>query len=543
MLQLSVQNIEIARLPGTNALFAALCRSEALRLQMLGTPAWDGPALLQRAGAVRRPCRAIAELVRQNTPAAPAVAEALSLAGQPGTVFVLTGQQAGMLGGPAYTVYKALTAIVLARRLREAGAPAVPVFWVASEDHDVAEAAALAMVLPGRGLQRIEAPVDARPLQPVAEVRLREAAAATWAELCAGLPQTPHAAGLGDLVQTCYRPGQAMNRAFGTFMRQLFQPLELLFFDPLEADRRPLLAGFLAEWPGQRPAMVAQLSRQEELIRNSGFRVQVQFQPERAFLFYLHPDLGRRRLVATPDGGWRVDGTDVGRPGSGWKDWLAAEGERFSPDALLRPLLQDWLFPTVAYVGGPAELAYHVQMRPLYDFWGLEPPIPWPRFSATLVPPGAARRLEQLQLEPADLLGSREELLTRLLAREGRLGDLERFQAARESAHRSLAELTLPLAELSDDIGRFAASTSAKIQGLLDKLEEHLHRKIKSGNEDVVRRLDALRQELAPDGNPQERVLNLLPWLALFGPDLLEKLAETIDPFQTGHRFIKVEDK
>ena len=543
MLQLTAKTIRADHLPGTNSLFAALCRAAALRSQFLGIGDWDLPTLQEQARAVARPCLAVPELLRQNSPAAPAAAASLALARQPGTVFVLTGQQAGVLGGPAYTFYKALTAVVLARRLRETGVPAVPVFWVASEDHDVAEAAGLRMLLVGRGLQAFTIPLDANPGHPVARVRLGETLPEVWADLGAALPNTAHTGPLIESIRACYRPGETLNRAFGAWMRKLFEPFELLFFDPMEADRKPLLAAFLAKLPKWRPAMAERLASQEERLRAAGFKAQVRFQPDRPFLFYLDPDLGRRRLAAAPEGGWSVEGTAIAKSGADWSSWLAAEGERFSPDALLRPLFQDWLFPTVAYVGGGAEIAYHVQLRPLYEFWGLAPPIPWPRFSATLVSPGSARRLDQLQLEAQDLLAPREELLTRLLEREGRLGELERFQSARVNAHRALAELMLPLGELSEDTGRFAAATSGKIHGLLDKLEEHLHRKLKGGNEDLVRRLDALLRELLPEGNPQERVLNLVPWLALFGPGLLEQLAEIIDPFEVTHHFIKMEER
>ncbi len=375
-----IVRLDPAELPGCSPFFRDIVRQPDTRREFLGLVDWDGDALRGTA-AEARPFRGLDELVRQNPPAHPAVAETLAHAGRPGAVCVITGQQAGVLGGPPYTLFKALTVAALVGELRRSGVPAVGVFWIASEDHDLREISGVTWMVPGRGLQRLTLPTpSAADLQPVAQVTLDAGVASFWQESLALLPRSAHRDWVSGLVETCYRPGRGLVEAFRDFMARFLAPLGLCLFDPMAMERQEALAGFLDRFPERRAEAVRRVTDRQTALEAAGYEPQIRLQPQRAFLFYLHPEAGRRRVVEAPEGGFTVDGTSVGCDTAGWSDWLRQDAARFSPDALLRPLFQDWLFPTAAYVGGPAELAYHAQIRALYPLWELTPPLLWPRF-------------------------------------------------------------------------------------------------------------------------------------------------------------------
>lgn len=539
-----VDNLRLdpAELPGCSPFFRDIIRRSDVRQAFLGLARWDGAALSEAATPARS-FRGLDELIRQNQPTHPAVAETLAHAGRPGAVCVLTGQQAGALGGPPYTLYKALTVAALVGELRRSGVPAVGVFWIASEDHDLREVSDITWMVPGRGLQRLTLPTaPAADLRPVAEVVLDAAAASFWQEALELLPRSTHRDWASGLVSECYQPGRGLAEAFRDFMARLLAPLGLCLFDPMAMERQGALAGFLDRYPEFRSEAVRRVTERQTELEAAGYEPQIRIQPRRAFLFYLHPEAGRRRVVEAAGGGFIVDGTSEGCDVAGWSRWLRQDAARFSPDALLRPLFQDWLFPTVVYVGGPAELAYHAQIRPLYPLWELTPPLLWPRFSATLIPPGASRRARQLDLEPRALFDAREETLTRLLAAQGRVERLEAFLERRSELTGALDRLAGSLLDYPEDVTRFTASTLGKINGLVDKLDERVRRQAKADNEELIRRFDTLHQELVPNGNLQERTLNLLPLLSVFGPGLVDRLMQAVDPFDPRHVMLWLEE-
>jgi bacillithiol biosynthesis cysteine-adding enzyme BshC len=544
MLSLRLERIGLDRLPGMNRLYLDLCARPELRARFLGDPGWDLAALRERAGAVRRPVRVLPDLVRQNAGLDAESDAALELMGKPGAVCVVTGQQAGLFGGPAYTLLKALTVVALVRILRAEGIPSAGIFWVASEDHDAAEVGDTVLFAPGSGLQRLRVEAAGDIPWPVAQRRFDAGVEDLVAGAAALLPSGTHAGTVLAWLRESYRPGAGWAEAFRGLLQRVLSPLGLLFFDPMEADRAPLLREFLAPFASTRAELVRSVAGAGDRIRAAGHRPQVDFVPERSFLFFLHPEAGRRRILETSPGRFVVDGTPLAWTGDEWLSILERHAGSFSPDALLRPVFQDWLLPTVAYVGGPAEIAYQAQIRSLYPAWGLAPPLLWPRASATLVSPGAARRAAQLGLDPKDVILRRDEdLLSEILSAQGRLEPLERFRESRPPAETALERLSASLEQAPDDVRRFADSTLGKIRNLLDKLEEHAHRRLKNEQDDARRRFDTLTQEILPEGNLQERTLNLLPLIQAFGPELLTGLAAVLDPFVREHCLIHMEDR
>ena len=544
MLNLRLERIGLDQLPGMNRLYLDLCASPELRARLLGDAGWDLAALRARAERVRRPVRALADLARLNVDLGAECDNSLEQLSRPNAVCVVTGQQAGLFGGPAYTLLKALTVVALVRALRAEGIPSAGIFWVASEDHDAAEVCETTLFAPAAGLRKMRVEAAGDVPWPVANFRF-DAGIETLVEQAASLlPSGTHAGTVLGWLRESYKPGMGWAGAFRLLLQRFLAPLGLLFFDPMEADRAPLLREFLAPFPTARESLIRGVAEAGNRIRETGHRPQVDFVRERAFLFFLHPEAGRKRVLETSPGRFGVDGTPTAWDEGAWPLILEQHAGSFSPDALLRPVFQDWLFPTVAYVGGPAEVAYQTQIRSLYPAWGLTPPLLWPRSSATLVSPGAARRAAQLGLDPKDVILRRDQdLLSEILTAQGRLEPLDRFRESRPPAEAALERLSVSLELAPDDVRRFADSTLGKIRNLLDKLEEHAHRRLKNEQDDTRRRFETLAQEILPEGNLQERTLNLLPLIQAFGHDLLASLAAVLDPFTREHCLIHLEDR
>ncbi|HJZ83962.1 MAG TPA: bacillithiol biosynthesis cysteine-adding enzyme BshC [Polyangia bacterium] len=464
----------------------------------------------------------LAELRAQEAslPASPARRAHLDALAQPGTVAVVTGQQAGFLLGPLYTFYKAATAVVLARALeQEAGVRAVPVFWLQSEDHDFAEIARLRVRVPGGAVLELELSAgDTDERVAVAHRVLGGEVAATLDALAVALGGLPHGAEFLALVRAHYRPGASVVGAFAGLLGAVFADEGLVLLDP----RTPALAR-LAQ-PVYRTAITAcdaiasALAERGRELRAAGFEEQVHVRPGSPLLFFHEraPDGPRFRLEPSREA-WLLAGSKPSRTvtRSELEGLLERDPMRFSTSALLRPLVQDTLLPTAAYLAGPAEIAYFAQLPPLYAQLGLEPPIVAPRARFRCLEPATSALLGKLGLQAADLERPESELLSALGAaapdglpspgvlRERLLGPLVREL----DGMAALAPALDP--NLTDPVRRTRDTVEHAVGRLVDRYARALATRDQVGAE----RLRKLQAELCPNGVAQERCFGL-PWFA-----------------------------
>jgi bacillithiol biosynthesis cysteine-adding enzyme BshC len=487
----------------------------------------------RRAGRAVPPAL-VAELTAQNAAYGPSAARGRHLAtlAAPGAVVVATGQQMGLFLGPLYTLYKAATAVVMARAIeRESGVPTVPLFWLQTEDHDFEEIRTCVVPRPGDEPLTVAVgagdPAAARA--SVAHRVLGDDVTAALAALTEALGDAPQAAAVVALLASCYRPGAGVAAAFARLLAALFAEEGLVLLDP----RTPAVAALAA------PLYRVALDRSAELdaalagrgaeLAAAGFAEQVPVRPGASLLF--HPVggiTGPRYRLAPADGGYALLGAGRTVPAAEVDALLVAEPLRFSTSALLRPLVQDALLPTVAYVGGPAELSYHAQLAPLYPLVGLEQPLVAPRARLRLLEVHTRALLGRLGLRAADAEAPREALLRRVAApptgpepaalaaraRAGLAAVLDEYAAvdpslkdpvrkARESCERTFAKLAL----------RYATAVVAR---------DHV----------AAERVDRLQGVLFPGGVPQERVFSLPAYAARHGAaTLVSRVLAAIAPF------------
>src|SRR5579863_5791811 len=333
-------------IPGTTKLFADLIYHFD-RVQDLYPYRPNHIETLVAASRFQYPDARRAALVKALTPLNQGNPSLATLA-QPSTVAIVTGQQVGLFSGPAYTVYKALTAIKAARELTERGVPAVPVFWLATEDHDFAEVDH-AWVF-GADNQPVKIGIAGAAdngSHPVGGIALRDIPIDQLRSALAGLPFADDAVAM---VERAYQPGETMGSAFARMIQELFAAHGLLLIDPMQRALREMAAPLMGEVVERMPELIdALMVRSKELV-DRGYHAQVLVDAKTTSLAFLLQDGQRIPLrhqkLSTAE--------------------LAQRAADLSPNALLRPVVQDYLLPTAAYIGGPAELAYLAQSQVLY---------------------------------------------------------------------------------------------------------------------------------------------------------------------------------
>lgn len=427
---------------------------------------------------------------------------------------VSTGQQVGLLTGPLLTAVKALAAVKIAEGLSSLGTDLSPVFWCASEDHDLVEVTRVPLPGPD-GVD--EAGPDAEPLsrnrRPVGALPIEIDVAALLERARTG------AGALADeeslLALGAANEGKSYAEAFVASLSWLLDEPALLFADAARREEKSVLVPLAVRLVRERAEVRRRLTARAAELAGAGYPPQVVTEAGALPLFALVD--GERLLLRERDGGLelkgqggeRLDAEDVvARFESGV--WLPS----FS--ALSRPLSVSTLYPVAATVLGPAELAYWAQMLPLFDWAGLEAPVLVPRPMAAPVGAPERRALEKLGLGLGDLFAGTDALLAaRGAAREGRL--LDDLSAVRDTALASLAELSPRLTSVDAGLGKPLESTRENLRFALDKLLERTRAAAGRSNEAEARQLRRLSLALAPGGRPAERVYGPLPWLLRYG--------------------------
>jgi bacillithiol biosynthesis cysteine-adding enzyme BshC len=470
---------------------------------------------------------------------APAEARQIAhLLARPETVAIVTGQQAGAFGGPLYTVLKAVSAIQLARRIqREHDVPVVPIFWVDAEDHDWEEirtALTLDADFAVREVSLAEPPGAGE--QPVGSLVLDAGVSETLAALNAVLARTEFTTELMTVLERRYRPGATVGSAFAGWIDDLLGRHGLVVFEASERAAKPIVADVFAAEIGA-PARTSALVREagQAMIR-LGHAPQVEPADDALNLFYL--DAAGRRPIKARDGKC-VIGDEVRTTSD-----LAAEAsrhpERFSPNVVLRPIVQDRLFPTVCYIAGPSELAYQAQLGGVYRAFGVEAPLLHSRASATILDSAAARFLERHAIAFESLQAQDESVLNQLLERQ-LPPSIDRL------IHETERHIEGQAAALRDAVKAVDPTLSGAVDTTRDRLKEtlhQLHNKIVHASkkkDDTLRRQFRRTRDLAfPAGHPQERALNVVFFANRYGPAFVDRLLEELPLSSACHYLLTI---
>jgi bacillithiol biosynthesis cysteine-adding enzyme BshC len=514
-------------LPNTTRLAADVFYNPDRCARFYRHPLRDLESFRAAAAEIRIPSERRAALVsalRAQNPGSPA----LERLAEPGTVAVVTGQQVGLFGGPSYTIYKALHAARLAEWLTAGGLPAVPVFWLATEDHDFAEVDHVWVFNADHRPAKVEAARSAGA-QPVGGVAL---ASPPVSQLRAAMDGLPFRDEVAALVEEAYHPGAAMGAAFGGLLRRLLERFDILQVDPMLAQFRELAAPSLRQAVEAAPDLSARVLKRGRELAAAGYHAQVHVEEHTSFFFLLED--GKRLTL-------RRTGTDYivnGRRISGRE--LMDRAAALSPNALLRPVVQDSMLPTVAYIGGAAEIAYLAQSAVLYDAVLGRMPVAVPRSGFTIVDQRSQKAIDRFGLGLADFFHGEEALRQRMAATlvpPSLVGAMRDTSAAVEAA---VDGLRAAMAGFDPTLARALDRGAGKIRYQLAKIQR------KAAREALVRDARAARQAASlygliyPQRHLQERLYSILPFLARHGLDLIERIYECIELECPDHRVLVV---
>jgi bacillithiol biosynthesis cysteine-adding enzyme BshC len=437
-----------------------------------------------------------------------------------GAVAIVTGQQVGLFSGPAYTLYKAISAIRCAEEITARGTDAVPIFWLATEDHDLAEVNQSSWVT-RNGLARYDLPAqDADAGRRVGEVVL----GSTIDQIVDTAAQTLEGPGAEDVARALresYRSGETYGSAFGKLMARLLAGRGIIFLDPLDPRFHRLAAHVFSQAAREADLLGAALVARSRELDEAGFHAQVKVTNETTLLF--RSVAGRREPVRRRNSGFVVG--DVELSGQQLAGAIETTPEEFSPSALLRPVVQDTLLPTAAYIGGPAEVAYMAQAQVVYHRLLGRMPAILPRASFTIVEPPIARFLAQYGLDVRDLFAGPQQVRA-AMERKSLSGALAtRFDAAEQEMRKLMEAFEEPLARLDATLVDALRSTQSKMLHQFSQLKGKVARAESFRSGVLERHQRILLDALYPNGGMQERALCALPLLASCGPGLLDELA------------------
>jgi len=444
-----------------------------------------------------------------------------------GAAALVTGQQVGLLGGPLFAVYKALTAARLADALSAQGLDCVPVFWLATEDHDLAEINHAFLLGRDYGLHRIEDPGE-QPIAgaPVGEVRLSAAIAEQLESVIVSLPQSEASAAVAATARECYRPGTTFGEAFGRFMAALLSRYGVILLDPTHPALRRIASGVLRGAIESSDELQRALADRNKQLMKAGYHGQVHLS-EASTLFFVSRD-GRRTPVRRRNNEFLAGDNRHSR--ADLLKQLEQRPEDFSPNVLLRPVVQDALLPTVAYVGGPAEVAYMAQASVLYEQLLGRMPVIFPRASFTLLDGRAAKLLARYNVTVPDVLSGsqklRQKMAPELLA--GELADA--FSHYESTLEQLLAGLQTRVGDADSTLAGAAATSARKMRYQLSKIKGKAGRAAGRRSGQLESDAELLENLIHPRKSLQERVYSAVSFLALFGPSLFERLYERISP-------------
>lgn len=466
-----------------------------------------------------------------------AAVDAARLLRDPATPVVTSGQQCGLLTGPLYTVYKAMTTINAARRLSDAlGRPVVPVFWVATDDGDRSEADHCGFWDQQFILHQIRYPESAgAPDQFIGSLPAGNAGAEVLEQVLPLIAGLPFAVETEALLRDTLTASADMGEWFCRLLVRLFSAQGLVLCDPRLPEARRLSADILRREITQPLHSTQLVNERARELQRRGYRPQLTKPSDSCNLFRLD---GARQRVSWHEGRFAI----------GNRAWdtdevladLDANPGQWTPNAVLRPVVQEYLLGSALFVSGPNELGYWAELHPVFQTFGVEMPPVLPRGAMTLAPPGAARLLQQWQLKPLDILFNYDTVRLNLLAARQPATVEQGFLEARSSVAHYIATLAEVVAEVDPTLTQSVLATHQRMLNELERLERKTLKAVERRSTEESARLERVRKTLFPWRGMQERTLNVFCLYARYGPDLISRLQELLDREEGRHLFVEL---
>ena len=451
-----------------------------------------------------------------------------------GAAVAVSGQQVGLFGGPAYSIYKALTAVKLAEEATRAGIETVPVFWLATEDHDLAEVSHVS--LPGEGgrLTELKTTTHGGEDAPVGSIVFGPEIEEVVGRATSLLGESE----VSEILREAYRRGESFGSAFARLFAKVFSDWGLVLLDPQDAEFHAITSPVFHAAIERAGELDDALLARGKALESAGYHQQVKVTASSTLLFAIRNGVRTpiHRKANGPQGMFLVGEEKISQ--ADLLRQVDAEPENFSANVLLRPVMQDTLLPTLTYAGGAAEVAYFAQGAVVYEqLLGRVTPVV-PRFSATLVEEKPKALLERYGLSLPDLFSGpgavRERLAKRALPQEIHAA----FDQAEAGLGKSLQSVEYALTRLDKTLIEATERAERKMRYQLNKLRSRAARAEFRRNEVLARHADLLSEALYPKKDLQERDVGGIYFVARYGSELLRGLYETVHTDCLDHQVI-----
>ena len=431
-----------------------------------------------------------------------------------GAVTVITGQQPGLFTGPNYTILKALTVIKLAKALDAAGVPAVPVFWVAAEDHDYQEIETASVLDRDSGLMHVRVDLSNPDSSPVGWLSLGEDVSEAVSKCLSSLPESEFQPQVREILESLYKPGVSPVDAFARMLEKLFEGTGLILANPLHPEIRNLAKPTLFEAIRHNSEIRSAVLARNRALSEAGYHEQVKVDTNFTGLFAYR---GKSRQPLRPE--------------------ELNEDMHLSANVLLRPAMQDSIFPTAAYVGGPAEIAYFAQAGAVYE--ALRRPVPpvFPRISATILEARVVRALKKYGMEFHDVFRGRDFMLRKAVAN---VQGAELFDSVRDRLTAELESLRPALNAMDPTLAGALDNSRQKVLHQVEALRTKFVNAEARRNETLDRHLDSIGNSLFPEKKLQERVINITSFLARYGLGFIKQLEGRLSLDSREHQVIEI---
>lgn len=449
------------------------------------------------------------------------------------TLTVVTGQQVTLFGGPLYTVYKTITAILYSKKLeKETKRSVVPVFWLADEDHDIGE---VSKVYVPESYETAEIEYQHKSysdVPPASTIKLGDKLSAVLTQLDDNLDTTDFKAALMEKIKACYKSDQTFGDAFADLLMTFFAKHGLLIAGSLNQTAKARTMHIIKKAVTSHDEIASTLDDTTFALKEAGYHDQVQVQPSN--LFYL-TDSGKRIKLQCSGDNWKI-------PGKKWSqqellELIENEPERFSPNVFLRPVMQDCILPVAAYVGGPGEIAYYAQMKEFYGCFDLKMPIILPRFSLTIFESSIDRILDKLPFE-WQKYRNRIEDLEKEFVETTDTADIEKLFGIWRSQVDELSRAKREeIGEIDPSLKGSVGKAKATYFSELDKLKGKVYRSVKEQENVQLERIKRIKNNIFPNGNLQEREIAFVYYLNKYGTDLWDHVLKTLDDREPYNHF------
>jgi len=456
---------------------------------------------------------------------------------------IVTGQQVGILGGPLYTIYKALHTVILANQLKERypDYQFVPIFWQETEDHDFEETSGINIITSNFELRNI----SYKPAEDISRRQIgslafeKDALESVFSEIESFIPKTDFTDDVLGLYKNAYQEDFTFTESQAQFLGELLSTEGLLILDPNRPELKKQAAHIFKKEIETAPFLSGKIQEVSKDLETLGYHAQLDPQGMNLFI----AEEGRRYKLSKAGDGFSYNSITL--TGAEMQKILAENPERFSMNVVMRPLVQDTILPTIAYIAGPGEISYFTQLRPAYDWAGIQMPIIVPRISITILEDRFEKLFGKYNITTDDLLENGESIIAKLLSTEQEKNLSDSFSKAGKELETSLEVLRNIISTTDTTLDPALTSVKGKILTTLKDFEGKslaAERKKQSGNK---QQFEKALNVLLPEGKLQERELSLLYFLNKYGLGFWMKLKQKFiaNPVNTNeHHIIKISE-